>query len=73
MALRGMSPTDLVDALDGVAVRSSVFRLLAVDGAADSFRAAVLDRLCDVFRVGPGELLAREAPRGRGRGRRGGG
>lgn len=72
MALRNVSPTDLVEALGGVASRASVYRLLAADGAASTFRADVLDRLCELFEVPPGRLLERTtAPRGGGRGRQG--
>ena len=45
---------------------SMAYRLNRQDGRLVTFDANVLEALCDVFNVSPGELLERDKKRGRG-------
>lgn len=44
---------------------STAYRLKKKDGRLESYSSDLLEALCDVFRVTPGELLEREAPKRR--------
>jgi DNA-binding Xre family transcriptional regulator len=47
---------------------STLYRLTRVRGTVELFSATLLEALCDVLGVGPGELLERETKAKRGRG-----
>jgi DNA-binding Xre family transcriptional regulator len=42
---------------------ASIYRLVAANGRLQTFSAELLDALCDVFKVEPGELLERKRTR----------
>lgn len=52
---------------DGRISTSAIYRLLANDGRARYLDSQLLDALCDVFEVGPGELLEHDGRRTRRR------
>jgi hypothetical protein len=44
---------------------TTIYRINRNGGRVANFDGALLEALCDVFRVGPGELLEREGPAGK--------
>lgn len=59
---RGLTAYALAQQSDGRISTSALYRLLKVDGRPRLLDAELLEALCDVFDVGPGELLERERP-----------
>jgi DNA-binding Xre family transcriptional regulator len=55
----------LSKASEGRISMSTAHRLVRSSGAVRYFDADLLEALCDLFRVGPGELLERDKKRGR--------
>jgi DNA-binding Xre family transcriptional regulator len=49
-------------ASDGRVSTSALYRLKKEQGRARYFDATMLEALCDVFGVGPGDLLERDTP-----------
>lgn len=71
LQLRGMSVYELSKRSQGRVSMSTAYRLARKRGRAHTFDAELLEALCDVLGVGPGELLEREtAPPGKGEARR---
>lgn len=65
---RGMTPYALAKASGGVISLSAAYRLAG--GEFRAIGAMVMDTLCEILRVEPGELFERTpTPRRRGRGR----
>ena len=60
---RGMTAYSVAQQSDGRVSTSALYRLLKNDGRVRLLDADLLDALCDVFDVGPGELLEREGTR----------
>lgn len=60
MARRGMTAYQVSKASAGRISRSAAYRVVRMNGKLDNFDAEMLEALCDVFGVGPGELLERE-------------
>jgi DNA-binding Xre family transcriptional regulator len=58
---RGLTPYYLSKQSAGRISLSTAYRLLRLHGVLKSFDADVLDALCDVLAVEPGELFEREA------------
>lgn len=61
------TPYAVMTASDGRISRSAIYRLAKRDGRVENFANDLLEALCDVFDVGPGELLERDRPEGKGR------
>jgi len=64
---RGLTPYELSKQSGGRVSMSTAYRLNRNEGRAHTFDADLLDALCDVFGVEPGELLEREGKRRRGK------
>ena len=60
---RGMTAYSVAQQSDGRVSTSALYRLLKNDGRVRLLDADLLDALCDVLDVGPGELLEREGTR----------
>jgi DNA-binding Xre family transcriptional regulator len=56
---RGMTPYALAKASGGRISMSTAYRLARLRGRLETFDRDVLDALCDVLQVEPGELLER--------------
>ncbi|HXE58500.1 MAG TPA: helix-turn-helix transcriptional regulator [Gemmatimonadales bacterium] len=54
---RGMTPYRLAKASGGRISLSSAYRLARADGRFSCIRASVLEALCDIFSVGPGDVI----------------
>lgn len=67
---RGMTPYALARASNGRISMSTAYRLTRLRGRVETFDRDVLDALCDVFGVEPGELLERDGKTRRGKSRR---
>ena len=67
LEVRGLTPYELSKRSDGRISMSTAYRLKRNRGRGHTFDSALLEALCDVLDVEPGELLEREAKRGRGR------
>lgn len=65
LELRGMTAYAVAQESDGRISTSALYRLLKNDGRVRLLDSDLLDALCDVLDVEPGELLERERP-GRG-------
>lgn len=65
---RGLTAYALAKQSEGRISMSTAYRLVRLEGRVQNFDADMLEALCDVLGVSPGELLEREAPK---RGRRG--
>jgi DNA-binding Xre family transcriptional regulator len=65
LELRGMTAYAVAQQSDGRISTSALYRLIKSGGRARYLDSDLLDALCDVFDVEPGELLEREPP-GRG-------
>ena len=63
---REMTPYALAKQSQGRISLSTAYRLTRMKGRVQTFDADLLEALCDVFSVEPGELLEREKRRGRG-------
>jgi len=59
---RGLTPYALAKASGGRVSLTMVYRLLRIHGRFTTIKTDVLDGLCDVLNVEPGELLEREHP-----------
>lgn len=59
---RGLTAYEVSKRSAGRINPSTLYRLTRARGKVDLFSAEVLEALCDVLGVGPGELLEREAP-----------
>jgi DNA-binding Xre family transcriptional regulator len=59
LAERGMTAYALAKASDGRIPMQSAYRLVQEDGRLPTFKASVLEALCDVLDVEPGELWER--------------
>jgi DNA-binding Xre family transcriptional regulator len=68
LAARGMTPYALAKASGGRISMSTAYRLKDSRGRLETYAAEMLEALCDVFDVTPGELLEREPAKKRGRG-----
>jgi DNA-binding Xre family transcriptional regulator len=60
MEARGLTAYAVAQESDGRISTSALYRLLKNEGRARYLDADLLEALCDVFNVGPGELLERE-------------
>jgi DNA-binding Xre family transcriptional regulator len=60
---RGLTAYAVAQLSDGRISTSALYRLLKTSGHARYLDAQLLEALCDVLEVGPGELLEREPPR----------
>lgn len=60
MEPRGLTAYALAQQSDGRISTSALYRLLKTDGRARYLDSELLDALCDVLNVEPGELLERE-------------
>lgn len=60
---RGLSPYALAKRSEGRISMSTAYRLVKLDGRVQTFDAGMLEALCDVFDVEPGELLERDTKR----------
>jgi DNA-binding Xre family transcriptional regulator len=60
---RGLTAYAVAQQSDGRVSTSALYRLLKSDGHARYLDAELLDALCDVLDVDPGELLEREPAR----------
>jgi DNA-binding Xre family transcriptional regulator len=63
----GITPYHLAKQSKGRISLSAAYRYVRLGGRVNSFDAEVLEAMCDVLNVEPGELLERE-PRKRGKG-----
>jgi DNA-binding Xre family transcriptional regulator len=64
---RGLTAYAIAQQSDGRISTSALYRLLKSDGRARYLDAELLDALCDVLDVGPGDLLEHERPGRRAR------
>jgi DNA-binding Xre family transcriptional regulator len=64
---KGMTPYKLARLSEGRISLSTLYRILRADGQAPTFESKLLDAVCDVLEVKPGELLERESASKRGR------
>jgi DNA-binding Xre family transcriptional regulator len=60
MEPRGLTAYALAQQSDGRISTSALYRLLKSDGRARYLDSELLDALCDVLKVNPGELLEHE-------------
>ena len=60
---RGLTPYAVAKASGGRIDQSTLYRLQRKRGRVDLFSAELLEALCDVLGVEPGELLERDAPK----------
>jgi len=67
LAERGLSPYELSKRSGGRISMSTAYRLQRNEGRAHTFDSNLLEALCDVLGVEPGELLERDRKRGRGK------
>ena len=63
LELRGMTAYAVAQESEGRISTSALYRLLKSDGRVRLLDADLLDALCDVLEVEPGELLEREGRR----------
>jgi DNA-binding Xre family transcriptional regulator len=61
----GMTPYQLAKASEDRISLSTAYRLVRMRGRVANFDAGMLAALCDVLRVGPGELFERVQERGK--------
>jgi DNA-binding Xre family transcriptional regulator len=61
----GLTPYGLCQASGGRISMSTAYRLARNKGRAHTFDAELLEALCDVLKVTPGDLLEREPRKGR--------
>ena len=54
-----MTPYGFVKAADGRVSMSTAYRIVRMEGFLATFDAEILDAMCDVFSVEPGELFER--------------
>jgi len=62
---RGLTPYSLARSSGNRISLSAAHRLARAEGRVKLFSAELLEALCDVLNVEPGELLEREAPKRR--------
>ena len=65
LELRGLTPYELSKRSDGRISMSTAYRLNRRKGRSHTFDAEMLETLCEVLEVEPGELLERDAPKKR--------
>lgn len=58
---RGLSPYALAKRSSGRISMSTAYRLVKLNGRVQNFDAGMLEALCDVLSVEPGELLERDS------------
>jgi hypothetical protein len=58
---RGLSPYALSKRSSGRISMSTAYRLVKLNGRVQNFDAGMLEALCDVMSVEPGELLERDS------------
>jgi len=63
----GLTPYSLSKRSGGRISLSTAYRLARIRGGMKLFQADLLETLCDVLGVEPGELLERDKKRGRGK------
>jgi DNA-binding Xre family transcriptional regulator len=63
LAARGMTPYALSKHSDGRVSLSTVYRLVDRRGRLQTYSSDLLDTLCDVLDVEPGELFERDGPK----------
>lgn len=64
---RDLSPYAVAKQSDGRISMSTAYRLVKLEGRVQTFDAGMLEALCDIFEIEPGELLEREGKRRRAR------
>ncbi len=62
---RGMTPYAFSKATEGRVSMSTVYRIVRMRGRLATFDATLLDAICDVLKVKPGQLFERERKRRR--------
>jgi DNA-binding Xre family transcriptional regulator len=67
LAEHGLTPYALSRRSGGRISMSTAYRLRENGGRLETYGADLLEALCDVFNVGPGELLERDAKKKRAR------
>jgi DNA-binding Xre family transcriptional regulator len=60
---RGLSPYALSKNSDGRISMSTAYRLVKLNGRVQNFDAEMLEALCDVLQVEPGQLMERDKPK----------
>jgi transcriptional regulator with XRE-family HTH domain len=69
LTARGITPYALAKRSGGRVSFSTVYRLVERRGRLQTYGANLLDTLCEVVDVAPGELFERDTPRRAARGR----
>lgn len=69
LTARGITPYALAKRSDGRVSLSTVYRLVERRGRLQTYSSDLLDTLCDVLKVEPGELFERDTPKRATRGR----
>ncbi len=62
---RGMTPYACSKATEGRVSMSTAYRIVRMKGRLATFDATLLDAICDVLKVKPGQLFERERKRRR--------
>ena len=62
---RGMTPYAFSKATEGRVSMSTAYRIVRMRGRLATFDATLLDAICDVLKVKPGQLFERERKRRR--------
>ncbi len=62
---RGMTPYAFSKATEGRVSMSTAYRIVRMRGRLAAFDATLLDAICDVLKVKPGQLFERERKRRR--------
>lgn len=62
LASRGMTPYALAKASRGRISMSTAYRLKESEGRLETYAAEMLEAMCEIFEVGPGDLLERDTP-----------
>ena len=60
MEAKGLSAYEIANRSDRRITMSTIYRLKKADGRMEYLNTSVLEALCDVLDVGPGELLERD-------------
>lgn len=69
LTARDITPYALAKRSDGRVSLSTVYRLVERRGRLQTYSSDLLDTLCDVLKVEPGELFERDTPKRATRGR----
>ena len=62
---RGMTPYAFSKATEGRVSMSTAYRIVRMRGRLATFDASLLDAICDVLKIKPGQLFERERKRRR--------